>query len=227
MRTLTLLLLLAAACDNGKPTLPPPTSDLGSGLNTVERKVARPVPDVLKAASAAVQALKLRVDTEKGDALGGEISARRATDDKVVITVKSVDASNTSVSVRVAPGDRNMANTVHEQIAAQLGMPDASGDGESVTASYPQRLAACVSAAEKALRALKYEITERQGGEEGAELKARAEDSLPASFRFRKAADGQTEVTITCGASKGSPYRERRDQLRVEFEKVLTASKNN
>lgn len=122
MRKLALLLLLVGSCDRARPPqVAPPTSDLGTGLNTVDRKYARPAADVFKAASMALKALELKIESEKADALGGEITARRATDDKVAVTVKSIDSTMTSVSVRVAPGDRNMANSIHAKIAAELG----------------------------------------------------------------------------------------------------------
>ncbi|HZE96882.1 MAG TPA: DUF3568 family protein [Planctomycetota bacterium] len=212
------LLLAAAACDAGKPAITPTTSDLGTGLNTVERKYPRSVAEVLKAATGAVKELSLRVESEKADALGGEIVAKRATDDKVTVTVKSVDSSHTSVSVRVAPGDRNMSNAVHEKIASALGLEASPADAEASTSLHSQPLAACVTAAEKSLKTLHYEIVDRQVGEEGAELKGRASDSQAAGFRFRKAADGRTEAILSSGS------RERRDQLKAEFEKALSGS---
>ena len=126
MKKLACLLLLVASCDNAKTPVAPPTSDLGTGLNTVERKYARPAADVFKASSAALKALELKIETEKADALGGEITARRATDAKVGVTVKSVDSTMTTVSVRVSPGDRNMANSIHSKIAAELGVSEAA-----------------------------------------------------------------------------------------------------
>jgi hypothetical protein len=222
MKSLAVILMaLLASCDNGKPALAPPTSDLGTGLNTVERRYLRPVPEVLKAATAALNGLGLRIDSEKSDALGGDIAAHRATDAKILLTVKSVDASTSSVSVRVDPGDRNMSKVIHEKIAAGLGLAEASAEGEVFTKLYSDSLAVSVSAAEKALKSLNQDLVERRSGDADVLLQARGEDSIPSSFRIRKMTDGRTEVTITSGSAKGSPYRERRDALKSAFEKAL------
>ena len=228
MKNLCIVGCLAAlvACDNGKPALAPPTSDLGTGINTVEHRYTKPVSEVLKSAASAVQALGLHSDSEKSDALGGEIVARLATDDKVVITVKGVDQSTTSVSVRVGPGNRNMSNLIHEKIASGLGLQEIPKESESVTGVYASGMSVCIDAGEKALRALKYEVVDRKTHEEGAELRGRGEDSVPASFQFQKEADGRTKVTIQCGTAMGIPNRERCDRLKSEFEKALPGSQS-
>lgn len=223
MKNLWIAAFLAAAvaCDNGKPTLAPPTSDLGTGLNTVEHRYAKPIADVLKAAATAVQTLGLHSDSQKSDALGGEIIARRATEDKVVISIKGVDASNTSVSVRVGPGNRNMANLVHEQIAVGLGLQEASMPRESLAGHYAADLKSCTGAAEKAFRVLKYEIVDRKTFDGGLELHGRSEDAVPASFRLEKESPERTAVTISCGTANGASHRERCERLKAEFEKAI------
>ena len=120
MRTILLTaLLLPAACDRGEPGVPA-TRDLGTGLNTVDREHARPPGDLVDAALRALPALELKVESEKRDALGGEIVARRATGDKVSVAVKGAAPGSCRVSVRVDPGDRNLANLVHDRIAREL-----------------------------------------------------------------------------------------------------------
>jgi hypothetical protein len=228
MKNTFVAVLLAAimACDNGKTTLAPPTSDLGTGINTVEHRYAKPVAEVLQSAASAVQALGLHCDSQKSDSLGGEIIARRATDDKVVITVKGVDQSTTSVSVRVSPGNRNMSNLIHEKIAAGLGLQETSSGSESATGLYSADMSACVGAAEKAFRLLKYEIVNHKNLDGGTEMRGRGEDSVPASFRFHKESDSRTEVTILCGITKGIATRERCGLLKAEFERALAGSRS-
>jgi len=223
MKTTTIALLLASllACDNSKPSLAPPTSDLGTGLNTVERRYAKPASEVLKSAASALQALGLHPDGQKSDAFGGEITAHRATDDKIVITVKSIDESHASASVRVGPGNRNMANLVHEKMAAELGLQEPAAENNLVAGHYACELKICIGAAEKALRALKYDIVDRKNGEGSAEIRGRNEDSVPATFRLKKDTDGRTVVSIVTGAVKGGVEGERSDQLKAEFEKLI------
>jgi len=122
MRTGILLtaVLLSAGCEPGAPSVPA-TRDLGTGLNTVDREYARPPADLVEAALRALPALELKVESEKRDALGGEIVARRATGSKVTVVVKGAAPGTCSVSVRVDPGDRNLANLVHDRIALEPG----------------------------------------------------------------------------------------------------------
>lgn len=227
MKRFMILLLTAAACDSGKPSLAPPTGDLGTGLNTVERKYPRPVPDAHKAAVAALQAIELRIESEKVDALGGEIVARRITSDKVVATLKSVDAAMTSVSVRVGPGDRNMANLIQEKIALSLGLGDFAAGGESFRELYSADLTACTAAAEKAFKAVRMEIVGRANGEDWLEIRARGEDAMPAMFRLKKEGGGKTEVTLWCGIAKGPEIHQRCEQLKSEFEKGLPSGRSS
>lgn len=229
MKKIMILAILAAsaACDSGKPSLAPPTGDLGTGLNTVERKVPKPVSEVMKAAAQTLQSFELRTESEKGDALGGEIVARRATSDKVTVTVKSVDAGTTSVSVRVGPGDRNMAGLIHEKLAGLLGLGESAEGGESRKDLVAADLATCVAAGEKALKSAKMVLVGRFAGEGWTEIRARGEDSAPASFRFRKDGEGRTEVTIAVGISKTAEARERRDLLKSEFDKALGSARSS
>lgn len=100
--------------------------DLGTGLNTVDKRYPKPVGEAWDAALAAVKEHDLKIETERHDSLGGEIVATRGnTDDKVTVRVKAVDSGNTDVSVRVDPGDRNMAEMIHGKISQELGTPPA------------------------------------------------------------------------------------------------------
>jgi len=116
-----ILALTLTACDR-KDTdkVTPASRDLGTGLNTVERTYARPVSDMVSLVPPALQALELKVESEKHDNLGGEVIALRATGDKVTVTIRGIEDAKTSVSVRVAPGDRNLANMVQDRIGRDL-----------------------------------------------------------------------------------------------------------
>jgi hypothetical protein len=122
MRTLCpVLIALCAplACDQGEPGLPA-TRDLGTGLNTVEREYSRIPADVVAAAARALPALEVRIESQMHDALGGQLQGRRATGDAVTVTVKGALPGTSAVTVRVDPGDRNLANLVHDRIAREL-----------------------------------------------------------------------------------------------------------
>lgn len=113
-------LLLPAGCEPGEPAVPA-TRDLGTGLNTVDREYPGPPSELVDAALRALPALDLKVESEKRDALGGEIVARRATGAEATVVVKGAAPGTCSVSVRVEPGDRNLANLVHDRIALERG----------------------------------------------------------------------------------------------------------
>lgn len=122
------LVLLVAACEReDAEKVTPATRDLGTGLNTVERTYARPVPELVTQVPAALQALDLKLISEKHDNLGGEVVAERATGQKVTVTIRGVEPSKTSVSVRVGPGDRNLANMVQDRIGRDLPASDDKG----------------------------------------------------------------------------------------------------
>lgn len=125
MRTLMALsvaALVASGCGKQEPAgIPTPaTRDLGTGLNTVDRTYARAPADLVSVIQRSLLALDLKLESEKHDHLGGEAVAIRATGQKVTVTTKALDAARSTVSVRVEPGDRNLANLVHDRITQSL-----------------------------------------------------------------------------------------------------------
>lgn len=106
-----------AGCDRQETTtIAPATRDLGTGLNTVDRIYGRPPADLVSVVQRSLLALDLKMDSEKHDNLGGELVAIRATGQKVTVTIKGLESNRSTVSVRVEPGDRNLANLVHDKI---------------------------------------------------------------------------------------------------------------
>src|SRR5262249_33469827 len=116
-------LLAAAGCNKEEAAkMTPKSRDLGTGLNTVDRSYAKEPAEIISTVQTALRELDLRLESEKHDKLGGEIVAIRATGEKVTVKVKALAATQSSVSVRVDPGDRNLANRVHDKIAEELGI---------------------------------------------------------------------------------------------------------
>jgi len=105
----------------------PRSRDYGTGVNTLERKYSRPAKDVWGATVAAVKSFDFKVDSDKGDEMGGELRARRGDGHAVVVNVRALDPNDTSVSVRVEPGDRNMAQMIHDRIGQKLGVGGVGG----------------------------------------------------------------------------------------------------
>ena len=121
-RILPLLAALAfAGCDKADTTsVTPPTRDLGTGLNTVDRVYGRPAAEMVSVVERSLRSLDLKMESEQHDNLGGEAVALRATGQKVTVTTKALDADRCTLSVRVEPGDRNLATLVHDRITTNL-----------------------------------------------------------------------------------------------------------
>jgi hypothetical protein len=97
------------------------SSDLGTGLNTVDRDYNSTVKEAHDAALATLKDKNLQLESDKGDALGANIVARRgATEDKVFVDIKGVEKGKTKVSVRVQPGDKEKATLIQDKIGEKL-----------------------------------------------------------------------------------------------------------
>ncbi|MBV8880729.1 MAG: DUF3568 family protein [Planctomycetaceae bacterium] len=118
---LVIAALAVAGCDKKETAkVTPATRDLGTGLNTVEKTYARAPADMVPVVQRTLQELELKIDSEKYDNLGGETVALRATGQKVTVGIKGLDSRSCGVSIRVEPGDRNLANLIHGRIAEHL-----------------------------------------------------------------------------------------------------------
>jgi hypothetical protein len=217
------LLFSLAACKTDDRSSATRQSDLGTGLNTVDRNYAKGPEDVWEAASATAKSMGLTIDRDRHDALGGEIAARRGDGQKVNILVKGMDAKNSSVSVRVEPGNVNMAEMVHEKIAEKLGMGQAKGallGGNMIEGTYGASLASCLSASEQASRKLNYTVIQKEIHDTWAQLDARMPDSNPVRFRFDRS-DDKTKATFIAGRGKTDDSKTVLQRMKEEFENQL------
>jgi hypothetical protein len=129
MRTLIALAAVAGlgllGCDRSEPKknvrdIAPKTTDLGTGLNAVERTYAHPASEMIEVVANALKSFDLRVESDTHDLLGGEIVARRADGHKVTAKITSHDEGGSDVSIRVAPGNRNLADMIQDRIGQKL-----------------------------------------------------------------------------------------------------------
>src|SRR3954466_10629006 len=87
--TLCLVLLTTVSCDKvdkGVQTYAPKTTDLGTGLNAVERTYDRPAGGLFEVSLASLRSYELKIETDRHDDLGGEVVAVRADGHKVTVT---------------------------------------------------------------------------------------------------------------------------------------------
>lgn len=234
-------LLLLGACksfDSGSKT----------EANGVTRKYARPSPEVWTAVTNALQALDLRIEEDKHDALGGELTGVRATGDEVLIHVKSIDEQNSQVSIAVEEGDRNMAEIIHSQVAKNLGAGTAKTSfygGNRLEQTYEGSLARCIMAAERACEAVGFNVSSRDIHETWADLMARRSGSstvlihLEAQDGKAAAPQGQQQpaanggsgvpsdkkvpvkVSFIVGTMRSEENEDVLNRLRQEFDRIL------
>jgi hypothetical protein len=131
--------------------------------------------------------------------------ARRADDSPVRITLKNVADRHTLVAIRVAEGDKDLANTLHERLAARLGLGEAKGGwfgGNSLEAVYAVSLQRCVTAARRTFAVLDVAVTQEDIHATWAQIDARTRDSNPLRIKVEKDGDLRSKVTFFAGTSK-------------------------
>jgi len=203
-------------------------NDLGTGANTVDREYSKPAVDVCKAALQSVESAKLTVQSDRHDRMGGETLASRADGKQVRIIVKSIDEKNTRVTVRVEPGDRDLANMLHERIAGNLGMGEAKtgwwSGGNSVDATYPTDLPSCMTSARRAIASLTQTTKDEESHATWGQIDGRLKDSTPARIKMEKVEDKKTRVWFIVGSSKSDDNKAFAQKLKDEFETTTRAA---
>ncbi len=196
-------------------------NDLGTGANTVDRDYSKSATDASKAALQSVESAKLTVLSDKHDQMGGELVASRADGKEVRILVKSIDEKSCRVSVRVEPGDRELATMLHERIAGNLGMGNATTGwfgGNSLNAEYPADLAACTTSARRAIATLAPNTESEELHATWCHVDGRLQDSTPLRIRLEKVEDRKTRVTFMAGNSKSDDNKSVAQKLKDAFE---------
>jgi len=225
---LCLSILALAACSSSDKSSSAKQGDLGTGINTVDRQYGRPATDTWDAAVAAVKAYDLKVDSDAHDTMGGELRGHRANGDKVLVKVRSLDDKSSNVSVRVEPGNRNMAEMLHEKIADKLGLKEAKSaffGGNSVEGTYPHSVEVCAKAAEDAAKRLDFTVTNRDVHDTKGVVDARESNQNPVQFRMKKVDQG-TQVTFIAGKEKSDAMKTLANRMKTEFENSLSARSN-
>ena len=210
------LLVVAAGCRNGTST------DYGTGLNTVDRKYAKSADEVWNAAVDSAKSSGFAIGTQNHDALGGEVVAQRGTGEKVTIKVRSLAKTSTEASVRVEPGDRALANQLHEMMAKKLGMSEATGGpfgGVSLDATYDITMKRSMGVSDRVFQGLKVTETARTMGEKDSEIKGRTDDSTPVRISMTRIEDQKTRVTFYAGSSKSDAHRTLAESMKRDFDR--------
>lgn len=196
--------------------------DLGTGINTVERHYARPADNVWDATVASLKGMDLAIARDRHDTLGGEVVARRADGSEVTATVKATDKDRTDVWVRVEPGDRNMADLIHERIAEKLGLGEAKSaffGGNSVDANYRVDLASGITAAEQTFRGMAVRTTDKEVHATWIQLDGRTGDSVPVRIKLERSDPNKTQATFIVGNSRSEDNLSLARRMKEEFDR--------
>lgn len=198
--------------------------DLGSGVNTVEREYARPASDVWKAAVKSIESAGLKVLSDPADQFGGDLVARRPNGNEVRVRVKSLDEARSRVSVRVEPGDRDLARQLHERIAGHAGLgaarPGLFG-GDSLRGDYFSDLTACLETAKRVFAALKVESTAEETHASWAQIDGRRTGAHPVRIRMERVDGLKIRVEFVAGTEKSEDNKAFVRRMKEEFDLML------
>jgi len=201
-------------------------SDFGSGVNTVEREYARPASEVWTAALKGVEAADLKVKSDRHDQMGGELLACRANGSEVRIDVKSFDQRSCRVSVRVEPGDRDLAILLQERIAEHAGLGAARSGlfgGCSLQATYVSDLSSSLVSARQSFAALRITVITEESHATWITLDGRLRDSTPVRIKMEKVDEHKTQVTFIAGNEKNDDHNLLVHRMKDEYERSASS----
>ena len=174
-----------------------------------------------------MKSLDLRIDTDRHDDLGGELVARRADGHRISIALSAGDKTSTRAAIRVEPGNRELAELVHERLADKLGMGEAKAaflGGNTVDAVYPLDFPRALAAADRSARTLKFIVIGQEAKDDAAHLDARTADSTPVRFQMAAGTGaGSTKVTFIAGNGKTDSSKTLIAQMKAEFDRQSTS----
>ena len=191
--------------------------------NMSGRVYAMDVERVWQSLQAVVKDLDLKTEKADHDALGGQMTVRRATGEPVFLRVRSVNPQSTAVDIAVDTGDRNMAQLIQDRIGDKLGAnaPGAATVGSAVEGTYENPLNECAAAAESALKALNLPVVAQERHDIWVGLRSKHLDTIPVSVKMTRTAKDQTNVAFTVGTSPSDDNQILAARLKKEFEAAL------
>lgn len=115
------LLALLAGCgkdaEEAAKNAAPRSTDLGTGLNAVEHDYPLTAAAMADIVRSTLVSFDLTLKDDRHDALGGDLSATRADGQPVRARITAVGKELSRVSIRVAPGNRDLAELIHRRMA--------------------------------------------------------------------------------------------------------------
>jgi hypothetical protein len=197
--------------------------------STVGRTYATDVGRAWQALETTVKEFDLDVDKSDHDALGGQMTIRRATGDTVYARVRSVNSNSTIVDIAPASGDRNMAQMIQDKVAEKLGadQPGAPGmaAGSAAQGTYDNPLQECAAAAERALKVFNLPVEARENHDVWIAIRSKHLDTIPVNIKLMRTPKDQTDATFTVGTSPSDDNGLLANRLKKEFETALSGQR--
>lgn len=234
-RLSSLSLLVALAACAGEPI----AEQLGA--NAVDRTYAVSAQEAMDGTLAALSDLNLKVERREVDALGGNLTARRADGSEVLVAVKGLEMRKSRVSIRVGEGDLALANIVQNQVAERIKkgtgkgpaatqetartaapIPPVKIEGATAESTYNVNLKTASEAGRSALKTLGINVADEQTEERMVSLSAQR-GSAPIRIYLRQVEPNSTHVTFTVGSAKSADNESLLQQIKREFESALSA----
>jgi hypothetical protein len=200
-------------------------------INTVTKQYSKPADETWRAVQSVAKDLDLKIDTDQHDALGGNLVALRSNKDEVHVDARSQDAMNTTVSIWASPGDRSLAQIIHDRLGDRLGLTvgasrSNAAAGSQVDGTYDQKLDVCMKAAEKAVADLKMTAPRREIHDTWARVDTNHMDSIPVQIRMERTRKDQTFVVFTVGTGASDDNRTLAGRLKAQFEQSLDTERH-
>jgi hypothetical protein len=196
--------------------------------NASGRTYAMDVERVWQSLQAAVKDLDLRPEKADHDALGGQMTVRRATGEPIYVRVRSVNPGSTTVDVAMDNGDRNMAQIIQDRIGEKLGATHPGAGvmaGSTAEGTYEHPLDECAAAAERALKALNLPVEGREKHDVWIGMRSKHLDTIPVGVKLQRTPKDQTNVAFTVGTARSDDNQILAARLKKEFEAALGQQK--
>jgi hypothetical protein len=141
--------------------------------------------------------------------------------------VKGINDKSTHVSVRVEPGDRELAAMMHERIAGNLGMGAATAGwfgGNSLEATYSADLAVCTISGRRALASLDPISKSEEVHATWCQFDGRLKDATPIRIKLEKLEERKTRATFIAGSAKSDDNKVFAQKMKDSFETTTAPS---
>lgn len=217
-------LLLTGGCGAGAAEEYPLEVEIS--LATCDRQYDRPLGEIKSAILTALQWSGFGLSSERCDELGGEWVARRPDGPRITVIATSVELSRTSITIRIDPGNGDLARFLGERLTEELGkIPIAQPGSERsrVAKTFAIDVRGGLQAGERTCQILDLIVVQESRTGEDAQLDALTEagSTVQMLFTSLRPPSGAVRVTFTGGAGEDDDNPSLASQMSVVFAKQV------